>query len=127
VTAQLVGHRDHVDGARRGVDRTDGVEHVLVGRTVEVTDPEPRLTDDADRVTRQQQRTEDRFLGLKVVGRDTPDRTRGVAASFVPVSADELLTSHGEPTLSGLSCAREGEQPWVLPVERLWTTSRICG
>ncbi len=95
---------------------------MLVGRAVEVPDLQPGLADDPDGVARQQQRAEHRFLGLQVVRRDPATSTGGVAGPFGAAGYEFTIDRHGEPTLSGVSCAMEGEQPWVLPVDGLWTT-----
>jgi hypothetical protein len=127
VTTQLVGHRHHVDRPGRRVDRPDRVEDVLMSGAVEVPDLQPGLADDPDGVTRQQQGTEDRFLGLQVVRRDPAAPTAGRGGSFGAAGYEFTIDRHGEPTLSGVSCAMEGEQPWVLSVDGVWTTVRNCG
>ena len=100
---------------------------MLVRGAVEVTDVEARLADDTDGVTTQEQRTQHRFLGLQVVGRDATASVGRCTTSLVASGFELFVDRHGDPTLPGSSCVMEGEQPWVFAVDPVWTTNQICG
>ena len=80
VTTKFVGDRDDVDGTRRRVDRTDGVEDVLMGGAVEVPDLQPGFADQADRVARQEQRTSTDSSACRLCGGMRPADRCGRAA-----------------------------------------------
>ena len=100
--AQFVGDGDRVGGRACRVKGADGVEEMLVSRFVEVVGPEALLADGTDRVAREQQRAEHRFLGLQVVRRQPRSAAPG-AVVLTPRVASITPPLH-QATLPGRSC-----------------------
>jgi len=77
--AQCVGDRHRIDGLTARVQRANCVEDVSMCGLVELVRANTTLDGDSDRIARQEHRTEERCLGIQVVGRDALQRTSVVA------------------------------------------------
>ena len=111
---QLVGHRDRVGRLARADERAHGVVDELVGRLVEVLGADPELGHRGDGVRRQEQRAEQRRLGLDVVRRNP--------AGAAPRPSFRAL-NHAADTLAYSSCGLPEDGPGTFqPV--LWIVAR---
>ena len=85
--AQRVGDGDGVGRLTLAVEGLDRLVDVPVGRLVEVGGVDVLLDCSRDRIARKQHRSEERLLGLEVVGRNPPHLARRRADSIVWTTA----------------------------------------